>query len=154
MTISPTEYLNPVRIDYDADGIAERGNGMCKVCIKQSWDTYWHIGTMALVDYYAEFDLDNRQMHITPLATGNKQEVTTGSTPDNILGVNFFTVLFLSSAIGVTIIATILLCMAVYCDNNLFPRLNPKQANRAVKEANVTTSQLEELIKNAIKRKQ
>ena len=84
MVISPNEYLNPVLVDYDqdADGIKERSTGMCRLCLKQSYDTYWHVGTIALMNYYAEFDLDNRQMNVTPLASGNKGELVTGSRPN------------------------------------------------------------------------
>ena len=141
IVISPNEYLTPILVDYDGSGTEERGTGMCTLCVKQSYDTYWHIGTMGLMNYYAEFDLDNRQMNVTPLATGNKNEVQTGSRPDNILGTDFWTVLFLSLAIGLVITCIVLLYCAKNCDNNLFPRLNPNKpdkASKAAKKENVT----------------
>lgn len=93
------------------------------------------------MNYYVEFDLDNRQMNVTPLATGNKNEVVTGSRPSNILGTDFVTVVLLSSAIGLVLTLLVLLYLAVNCDRNLFPRLNPgkpSSASAVVKKENVT----------------
>lgn len=48
--ISPSDYLTPVRTEF---ATKEVSTGMCRICIKKSWDTFWHIGTSALVGYYA-----------------------------------------------------------------------------------------------------
>ena len=73
VTIQPTDYLNPA---YTTFGTAtDVSTGACRVCIKQSWDNFWHVGTSMLVGYYAEFDFTNKQLGLQPLAAGTKISV-------------------------------------------------------------------------------
>lgn len=92
---------------------------MCKLCIKLSSDDDWHVGSSALISYYAEFDLEQRTLRLEPQVGSNKPDVTSGSKPDIVLGDSIWTILILSLANVFVITAFVLLCLAVYFDTNV-----------------------------------
>ncbi len=51
----------------------ERLTGMCTLCLKQSADADWHVGTSLLMDYYAEFDYEAKALSLTGLLLGDKK---------------------------------------------------------------------------------
>ena len=64
---------------------------------------------------------------MTPLLSGAKSvPLKTAETPTHTLGTDLVTVVVLSSALGFVLILMTLLCLAVWYDMNLFPKLNPK----------------------------
>lgn len=112
--------LNTITTTYNS---ATRSTGACRVCIKESWDKKWHLGTSGLVGYLTEFDFDKKTVAMTPLTAGTKLQLEASEKPDRILGLSLFTVLLLCAAIAGVTIAFVLLVMAVYCDFNLIGRL-------------------------------
>ena len=117
--IQPTDYLNPAYVDFGAN--TGTSTGACRVCIKQSWDNFWHVGTSLLVGYYAEFDFTNKQLGLQPLAAGTKISVETGTAPNRSIGISWFKVIFLAFCNIATIYTLVILFLAVYTSNNYFP---------------------------------
>lgn len=108
------------------------------------------------MDYYTEFNMVDRTMTITPTDTSEKFDITTGSRPETILGLDVWTVVWIS--LGMATVATlfILLCLAVCCDCGPFH--SSKASRRSAKtESNVqeqtTLKELETLLENALLRK-
>ena len=114
--IAQTDYLNVITTTYNSE---TRSTGACRLCLKESWDKKWHVGTSALVGYLTEFDFTTREISMVPLSSGTKLEVVAGTTPERVLGLSIFTVIVLTSAIVGVIAAFVLLVMAVYCDFNI-----------------------------------
>ena len=71
--ISQIDYLIPVTTTFGSD--ETRKNGMCTICVKESWDKKWHMGTSALMNYYTEFDFSTKRVSFTPLSSGTKLDV-------------------------------------------------------------------------------
>ena len=117
--IQPTDYLNPARVNFGAS--TGLNTGACRVCIKQSWDNFWHVGTSLLVGYYADFDFTNRQLGLQPLASGAKVSVEIGSAPARNIGASWWKITFLIFCNGAVIYTLVVLFLAVYTDNNYFP---------------------------------
>lgn len=114
--IAQTDYLNVVTTEYNG---SSRSTGACRLCLKESWDKKWHMGTSALIGYLTEFDFETKQVSMVPLASSTKLEVVLGATPDRVLGLSVFTVIVLVSAMVFVATAFVLLVMAVYCDFNI-----------------------------------
>merc|ERR1712003_265390 len=89
ITIAASDYLIPIYDEYDS---RERESGICQLCIKESSTTTWHIGTTALMGYYAEFDITDRTISFTPLASSGKDEVYAEEKPSRNLGINMLKV--------------------------------------------------------------
>ena len=136
--IAPNDYLNTVTTEYNG---ATRSTGVCRLCVKESWDKKWHMGTSALVGYYTEFDFHNTQVSFTRLSAGTKLEVVAGTRPDRVLGLSIFTVVVLSSAIAFVMTCFVLLVMAVYCDFNIITKLfGGAQASKKTAKAEIVNS--------------
>lgn len=157
--IAQNDYLNAITTEYNG---GTRPTGACRLCLKNSWDYNWHIGSSALVGYYTEFDYDEAQISFTPLSAGTKLEVVEGEQPDRILGLNLLTVGLLSAAIAVCMITFVLLIMAMWFDTNVFSWLIPggdstaqaKKASNLIEESKgVSMEQLEKMIENALLKK-
>jgi len=108
--VSPIDYLNPIRTTFNS---IESNTGQCRVCLKQSSDRFWHLGTSALVGYYSKFDFTNRQISLTPLSAASKQEVVTSSKPDRILGTSWVTVTLIAFGMSIVVAIFTLLILAV-----------------------------------------
>lgn len=67
-----SDFLNPITTEIAG---VQRSTGLCRVCIKQSPDVYWHLGTSALLGYYSEFDMLKRTIAFTPLDTTSKMDI-------------------------------------------------------------------------------
>ena len=67
--IQPQHYLTPIRTTFNAE---DRATTMCSLCVKQSSDTDWHVGTSLLMDYYSVFDFENSQLKLTLMMVGTK----------------------------------------------------------------------------------
>ncbi len=85
--IATQDYLIPIYTEVNS---VQRSTGMCKLCIKQSEDLYWHVGTSLLRGYYAEFIMSDRKLVLTPLASDKKLSLIEESAPSRYLGANFF----------------------------------------------------------------
>ena len=57
VAIQATDYLIAMRTEVNT---VKMPTGMCSLCLKLSSDNDWHVGTAALIGYYAEFDFTNR----------------------------------------------------------------------------------------------
>ena len=81
-----SDYLVPVTTEIAG---VDRSTGLCSVCIKQSSDVYWHLGTSALIGYYSEFDMVARTIAFTPIDTSQKMDIVSGSRPSLVLGLSW-----------------------------------------------------------------
>lgn len=106
--ILPTDYLIALRTTYAS---TERKTGACRLCLKQSWDSDWHIGTAGLVGYYTEFDFSNSQINLQPMTLGLKTDVVTGTSLSRSLGTDTRTVILLSAGIVVFTLVTLWICI-------------------------------------------
>lgn len=156
--IAQNDYLNVITTEYNS---VQRSTGACRLCLKQSWDRDWHIGTSALMGYYTEFDFDTKQVSFTRLSSGSKLEVISGARPERVLGLNWTTVILLSSAIAFVMFIFVTLCMAVYCDFNLFARLfggakasRKSSSSKLEDSSEISLEHLEQLVEKALLRKQ
>ena len=70
--ILPTDYLVPLRTGSNGNEVS---TGMCKLCIELSSDSDWHVGSAALMNYYAEFDANLRTLSLQPLAGSVKSSL-------------------------------------------------------------------------------
>ena len=70
--ILPTDYLVPLRTGSNGNEVS---TGMCKLCIELSSDSDWHVGSTALMNYYAEFDANLRTLSLQPLAGSVKSSL-------------------------------------------------------------------------------
>ena len=61
VSISVNNYLIPIYTEFNGES---RSTGMCTLCVEQSEDMIWHVGTVLLEGYYTQLDIINRQMHI------------------------------------------------------------------------------------------
>ena len=104
-------------------------SGFCRVCVKESWDTNWHVGTSMLTGYYAGFDLNAATIAFTPLVSSSKSSLVyaDGTPSRRRLGTDSTTVAWLAAAQAVVVLTSILLCMAAYCDVNLFVYIDPRR---------------------------
>ena len=109
ITISPTDYLTPIRTEYAS---VERSTGICRICVKKSWDTYWHVGTSAFTGYYSLWNSSRRTIAFYPLASGSKLEIEEGEKPDLVLGDDFLTIALLTTgnviSLGLLVLLVIL----------------------------------------------
>mmetsp|Transcript_10786 Transcript_10786/g.14512 ORF Transcript_10786/g.14512 Transcript_10786/m.14512 type:complete len:166 (+) Transcript_10786:1348-1845(+) len=100
-----------------------------------SWDDDWHVGTSALIGYYASFDYTTRELSLSPLTGGSKQTLKTGSKPDIVLGNDLFTILLLSIANAFVLTVLVLLCLAVYFNTNVLADDDQNSETNAAEEA-------------------
>jgi len=90
--IAAYDYINAVRIDG-----TRRSSGFCRVCLKESWDDDWHVGTSMMVGYYAEFDFSTATISFSPLASASKLDLVEDlETNSRRLGINYFMVSWLA----------------------------------------------------------
>lgn len=108
--ISQFDYLTPIRTSYSTK---QRSTGQCRLCIKQSSDRFWHLGTSAFIGYYTAFDFAKKTISFTPLSDANKRELEKSSKPDLVMGLNWVTVQLLALGIVLIITVFVLLCIAV-----------------------------------------
>ena len=146
------DYLTPIRTTFMS---VERSTGMCRMCVKESTDGAWHIGTAALMGYYAEFDFTKRTLSLTPQVTSTKLSLETSGTPSRILGINTLTVTLLITGIVLVFLVFVFLCLAI---NGVFKASSASQKkSKAVVEgsysAALTLSELEVLLSNALNKK-
>ena len=149
--VSPIDYLNPIRATFNS---IETNTGQCRVCLKQSSDTYWHLGTSALVGYYSKFDFTNRQISLTPLAAADKVEVVSSSKPDRILGLNLVTVTAIAIGMGTILAIFTLLILAVCFNIGPFNTNGAKQSKAVIAPAKLSLDELEVLLTKALMKKQ
>lgn len=68
--IAAYDYINAVRIEGTS-----RSSGFCRVCLKESWDDDWHVGTSMLVGYYTEFDFSESTISFSPMTSASKLDL-------------------------------------------------------------------------------
>ena len=117
--IQPTDYLNPGYVNIGT--VTGASTGACRVCIKQSEDNFWHVGTSLLVGYYAEFDFNSRTLGLQPLASGTKISIEKGFAPARDIGASWWKITFLIFCNLAVIYTLVVLFLAVYTSNNYFP---------------------------------
>jgi hypothetical protein len=148
--VSPIDYLNPIRTTFNS---VERSTGQCRVCLKESSDRFWHLGTSAFVGYYSKFDFTNRQISLTPLTAANKIEVVKSGKPDRILGTSWVTVTAIASGMTVILGIFVLLFLAVCYGIGPFNTNGAKQNKATIAPAKLSLGELEVLLSNALTKK-
>lgn len=138
--IQAKHYLTPIRTSFNS---VARQTGMCSLCVKQSSDDDWHVGTTLLMDYYAEFDFENKALSLTALNSGTKPQVPDGTTPATQLGTSTVRVATLSGGIVLVTSAFIALCFI-----SALLKMRAASSGQATKnkEATVTNEEIEVLI--------
>ena len=161
--IAPIDYVNPMFIDGTS-----QSSGFCRVCVKESWDSYWHIGTSMLTGYYAAFDFDTAEIGFTPLGSSSKLELTQDtSRPTRRMGISYWKISVLSIIQFSIISLIVMLILRVYFDINYFGYIdcrkcfdngddnsNDETEQDEVGEEEISVQELEVLINAAIKKKQ
>lgn len=158
VNIATSDYLKPIKTTYNG---AQRDTGLCQLCIKTSWDLYWHAGTTALMGYYAEFDFETRQLGLTPLSSSAKNELSVGDRPQKLLGTQLWKVIALSLGIFFFLALTVMIWLVAFRGINLFPCFDTKTsdeepqvaASASSKSGSAKQSELEELLKKALKKR-
>ncbi len=118
ITISPQDYLLNLRTEV---GAKERSTGICRICVKKSWDTYWHAGTVALTGYYSLWNASRRTIAFYPLSSGSKLELVEGERPSLVLGESLFTITLLTAGNVISLGLLILLVIVAFCSGEDAP---------------------------------
>ena len=95
-------------------GAKERSTGICRICVKKSWDTYWHAGTVALTGYYSLWNASRRTIAFYPLSSGSKLELEEGERPSLVLGESLFTIALLTTGNVLSLGLVILLVIVAF----------------------------------------
>ena len=148
--IQAKHYLIPIMTTFNA---ASRQTGMCMLCVTQSSDNDWHVGTSLLMDYYAEFDFENKALSLTALAAGTKTQVPDGTTPATQLGIDTVRVATLSGGLFVVTSLFIALCFISAFMRKRTLMASSGQVSNRENSKTISNEEIEVLIQNAIDRK-